>query len=153
VAKKLEWFVLVFGNTPHQLHVHTRTPEQQQLKQYTAVSVGTRILKFLGSGIFPEDGWERVTFTQTSIANWRPRQKEKPCSLHHTNTVGPFASPVGVLQWPKTQKWSMVVTVQAPITSYQPLQSSQFCSVLDPSLVGLAWHEEKRTLGRPRCRW
>jgi len=46
VAKKLEWFVLVFGNTPDQLHMHTRTPEQQQLKKYTAVGVGAEFLSF-----------------------------------------------------------------------------------------------------------
>jgi hypothetical protein len=31
VAKKLEWFVVVFGSTPDQLHMHTRTPEQLQI--------------------------------------------------------------------------------------------------------------------------
>jgi len=46
----------------------------------------------------------------------------------------------------------MEVTVKAPITSYQRLQPSQICAILDPSFAGLARHEEKRLLGRPRCR-
>jgi len=47
----------------------------------------------------------------------------------------------------------MVVTAQTPITSYQRLQSSHFCAILDPFLAGLARHAEKRSLGRPGCRW
>jgi len=66
VAKKPEWFVLVFGNMPDDLHTHTRTPQQLQLKKYTAVGVGAEFLKFLAGGIFQEEGWERVTFTETS---------------------------------------------------------------------------------------
>jgi hypothetical protein len=70
VAKKLEWFVLVFGNTPHEPHMHTRTLEQLQLKKYTAVVVGVEFLSSWPVEIFKRKAGERVTFTEKSVADW-----------------------------------------------------------------------------------
>ena len=38
----------------------------------------------------------------------------------------------------------MEVTMKAPISSYQRLEPSQICAILDPSFAGLARHEEKK---------
>jgi hypothetical protein len=75
VAKKLEWFVLLFHNTPDEsTHAH-RDSRTTTTKRYMVVGVRADFLVF-GRWNSHTEGKERVTCTETSIADWRTKQNK-----------------------------------------------------------------------------